>query len=408
MSAHQRILTGLKKIKKIEGPIDITLLEPTSKLDLELGRIAPMMLLLGDMHSGQGKCSPCDEADGCYSLYGDSFIRYLDEFIGTDIRTDLYMELWLEKYKRDTMISKNLKAPPHTSALILTELRYLSCISTSGRVNRKKSCDLKNIKIHMTDIRRIKFNDDEEKYTGDKLVHTFILYFMDNKIDQFITYCRDMYDKYSITHIMDILKRHLTTDVNPFWTDPFYETYSKVHRQFRSIPNIKKTLFDMFSQHKGYALPIIRKSVDWEIKVFNTVDQLTIICDDATKATLIELMKEDTLVKAVSDGDSASVELYTLGRILKMPINQDPTQFAIIYEGANHTDNIIDGLIKTGYYKQISTAHHKQDVRTVYQEMFDQINREHPNLSSIERNKLVEELATKNIIKCNLFSVDTY
>ena len=164
----------------------------------------------------------------------------------------------------------------------------------------------------------------------------------------------------------------------------------------------------MFSQHKGYELPIIRKSVDWEIKVFNTVDPLTIICDDATKATLIELMKEDTLVKAVSDGDSASVELYTLGRILKMPINQDPTQFAIIYEGANHTDNIIDGLIKTGYYKQISTAHHKQDVRTVYQEMFDQINREHPNLSSIERNKLVEELATKNIIKCNLFSVDTY
>ena len=158
----------LSPIESFEGPIDVTVMIPTDRLHKELGRRGPVLVLLGDYHSGDKKCVKiCDPDAGCYSLYRPStFLHFIDTLAKKHlISADIFLEFWVPEGAR-VAFSKGEAHFSSESDSSLFEAVLESAPCTSHAAN---FCPFPHVRTHLSDTRKIDLNS---KYNGEAIFST--------------------------------------------------------------------------------------------------------------------------------------------------------------------------------------------------------------------------------------------
>ena len=389
----------LSNINQIEGPIYVSILEPTPLLNTTFKTIAPTILLLGDIHIGSDKCKKdCEPSKGCYSLYENeindvknfSLLKYLDNEAGkSNKKIDLFIEAWLgsdkitnpmtfNKKKNDNI--KNTKDWEHNSALgNMLKLVYV-CHTQRKEYNQ---CPFKNIRIHMSDPRSISNKDENEMFGGtllkiwDDIITKYrnIEFFKDNndKEDANFYYdynsffqnyktdilkkCSNIYPilneyKEEITpiYLFDLIKRiYKGYNINDFIKEPFYMKTNKALKQYYKLleqnPNVAKEI--IINANKIY------KSECKYDSLCNTADDKDFII----KYTKIPYIDNGEIMLHIA---MFQVDLHTICRLLKKPAkknsmnNNSISSLSIVYLGDEHIDNIeklLEGIYTKTYDK---------------------------------------------------------
>jgi len=346
-------LIDVSPISKIEGPVSVYLVKPTQYLNNLLGRVAPTLLLLGDMHKGDSKCNNCNEKDGCYSLYkSQSLLKYLDEETTKhNINTDLFLELWDDSINRYDPEYKKVVPPGfiHNSALVDTISEQSNCIANQKR--KGVLCSLRNIKVHMADTRRV--NSMSQKYTGDNLINIFLSFIVeDDNVEKFEKYALKAYPKYSLDYIYNIIESYFNPQISDleiqrhFFEDPFYKDYSRTLKQLNQLPDkIRESIINLYKKDK--------LKNDERHSLFKTYSHLH-IKQLRKKRQNFNLSNEQKNVDLdITPLSIYNVDLYIIGRMLKIPKSStsDSSEFSIIYLGDAHIANIIEKLKTLNYYK---------------------------------------------------------
>lgn len=353
-------LSWLENMTKLEGPVSITVLKPTTDLLVQLDRMAPYIILLGDIHVGAGKCSPppCTAEDGCYSMYTEAesnFIQYLDRFVGANnIAADLFLEYWHPPgYGIDPEIDPG---NDFASALMDTINAYANC-----RPDAKVKCPLSHMRVHMVDIRNIAaYESDADKYMGDSLYNIFIDHlsspaFLKGRLSV-------IYPKFPFEYIMNLIRIYFDATITPediariYWTDPFFVKYSRLHHELAQLPG--KVASSIRAEH-------------FDSVIDPTVNSARIDVARALKKSkyfTAEPLNKPSLLKSITSvckqhqleffplDSSKMVNVYTLARLLKVPKplpgrDNRPSELAIVYLGDNHIDKIMGDLVRLDYYE---------------------------------------------------------
>lgn len=328
------IIKIFKNIKKIEGPISYYLLKPTKKLNDILGRDGPVMILFGDIHNGNQRCiTGCDTNKECYTFYNDptpSIIKLINE-IGEKIRVDFFTEFWktknepyILKQKTNTKLKINNK---NISSMLDIIVTLEKCIDDN------KCKDDINFYVHMSDPRytKLEYSIDGIFKTIPKLTY--------EEFKQ-ILYQKDI----DINEMLNILYDRLTLGYKKFIENYFYKEnniiskHSKIYKQLIKLPkDIKKYIFENYeSKYRAEPLYMINKILYNNIK-------------SEEKYEMIKRYIKEFKIKSLI-GTTEDVDLYFIGRSLKILKDKDYSRLTIGYFGEAHIINIKNFLINNGLY----------------------------------------------------------
>ena len=251
----------LSYIKKIEGPIYVSILEPTPLLNNEVKYIAPKLLLLGDLHIGSDKCKEgCEKEKGCYSLYEDgkfSLLHDLDEKAKLqNLKIDLYVESWFNDFnegnyfpKQKNFNYKNSKNENEQNSA-LSNVIELSYFCHNKKINNKK-CPFTNMRIHMSDPRKnyedlLSMLETINKIEDDKYMTKQIVFY--KFVIKKYPYLGSI-DSITPEYLFDLIKRIIKGyTINDFIQEPYFIHTNKSLKQYYKLlkqsPNIAKKIIE--------------------------------------------------------------------------------------------------------------------------------------------------------------------
>lgn len=312
-----KINIDLSVINRLEGPVSYTVLEPTHKLNKILKRTGPKILLLGDIHIGNGTCENCSVENGCYSLYNtNTFLQYMNEQATiTGLVVDFFIETWVHTLTRTTSRTDIRRSTPKRflnkeelkdsrADLLKNSSMEDTMYMIRNCFGRLEDCPFNNIRVHMADPR----NNKRRKYSFDKLFATFTHLKKKNAYELITDIGYDQWIKFPKFDPVDITRLLYYVYINglqakTFFNEPLFHQHSMTYKEFIQLP---------------IQLQIILKYGSYTINFHKT---------------------------------SLMVDLYTICRILKTPKEEgEPSQFSIVYLGDAHIENIVKLLTDTGLY----------------------------------------------------------
>jgi hypothetical protein len=383
---------GNKEIKSISGPVRVCVLKPPQGLKEELekeGGRAPYLLLFGDEHFGkENECKNCscnwddeDLDECCYKIDDPNFLKLFDNAITSNYPIDLYVEQAYEPRLGDPdidNINEDIKYIDTKGFMSKFIHDYKVCYSKEHRgTSRYKSiCPTKDLRWHFTDIRNISYGNSGEKQIYDG-TNTFyiILYNYFNKDNKYTK--KDVYN--IAKNIVNDNNEELTMMYYIILNGPqFVRDYITESSNFIISKQIKKQainkLKDFSFWHniiserinfyfKGY-FENSNFTVDDYLTVMRFYKDVLILLFEVNNKTSIEFDKERLdLINTVEKYDlfgsnilnihhmltmtvlACMMDIYTISRIFKKPINGTPSFLSIIYAGDGHVENIKDILI---------------------------------------------------------------
>ena len=322
--------------------MSLTILKPTEKLNKLLGREGPVYLLFGDMHKGNFRCEDeCLMKNNCFSFYynNPSIINLLNA-LGEKIKVDLFFERWYNKDVRHNIskiTNKNQKILSTDSKSALSELAsvLLNCLSFDPYV--RKNCKALNFFIHMADPRHMESDYIDGLLRKDMTQKTY---------KEFKSLWKKNFSDFSLQEFFDIIVERLRMGPGKFLkthlrNHPMFIRYSKINKQLSKLPTKLQDIFyneyrqDHFEENKCQN----------PIKV--SIDNLTEEAAYNKLQSIISYSKEEGN-KCYWGGDVADLDLYFLGRSMKIPSSSQPTQLAVGYFGDHHVKNITELLTQQG------------------------------------------------------------
>ncbi len=342
------------QIKSVEGPISISILKPTTKLNKILGREGPVYLLFGDMHVGNFRCKDdCLMKDNCFSFYmnNPSIVNFLNT-IGKHIHTDLFFEMWLSKHRRHNLYrenfdNRNQKFLGREATSALNEIRGYLVHCLSYDPNLKKKCKALNFYVHMSDPRHL------EQDNIDGLLREHMSY---ESYEEFKSLWKKNFNDFSLNEFLNLVWERVRLGPEEFLKKfirhhPMFVKHSKINKQLSKIPNELQDIF-----YNDY----IQDNFDNKCQLPQNVKSISHL-DERLKYNYLKdivAYKKDKYDNEVNkcywSGDIADLDLYFLGRSLKIPENGPYTKLGVAYFGDHHVRNITNLLVNhdlmTEYY----------------------------------------------------------
>lgn len=362
------------KLKTIEGPVSYYLLKPTQKMKEIMRGRPPIIILFGDIHSKNNKCSiQCKEEDGCFSFYGDNptitnFFSYISKFA----TVDLYLEMWFDKTRRTKkQLDMYHKLEGQSSALG----EFRSFVKPCLNLEDKKDCQVKDYRIHMTDPRGA---------------------FQSNNIDSIMSYAITKYDfqkfkrhvkKYlpdvDYRKLMTLALQSLKLGTKEFMKKVFrynsiIQKFSKVYKQLSKLPIELQNLiynnyyYETSSDTSKLCMkpepnmpPFDFKNFEYpkeDIIVYRDFEQVIDINPEDMYNSIQEITRKykirDDLDISICNmtGFTTGLDFYYLGRTFKLTkddksnLNVSGNEISIGYFGDGHVEQIQKFLVNNGLY----------------------------------------------------------
>jgi len=357
----KQIVDLLSPIKTVEGPIYTEVMIPTDQLAQELGRQPPVLFLMGDFHSGTGKCQPnCNTGQGCYSLYTPStLMRFVDSLAKKhSISTDFFSEVWVsEKDKIGFATRKNTieGAGGHNSALLDIISESVNCTS---RVTT--FCPFPHLRTHLSDPRKIV----DGKYTAELLCDT-LKYLEKIDIDIYRSFLEKTYPGFTSEYLIELMSRIYGSNmtIGDIFDEPFYQQYSRTYHEWVQLP-------------ESIRLHIRNRNLSI-IDPVNVILKIDFKPIYSANRNFFQSLQSDIYIKNAnpflnrnssrpySQIEVSFVDIYTISRALKTFKGGLPSQLSVIFLGATHINNIKE--LMGPYYQSVYT----------YGTPFDFLNEKH-------------------------------
>ena len=347
----------LSDIKILDGPISFSILIPTKKLNKILKRQAPIMILLGDEHSCGSRCiDNMKTQSGYYSLYDDTFLKYIDNFALTNkIKIDFFIENWIDK-DIDNPVFKSNK----TNSAI-----YYMLENVTKCYRKKNNCEYNNIYFHYGDPRNSN-NQDINIILKNGFSNTYLE--LQNKI-KMLNRLNNNNLLNDIT-LLEILKKRIELGSNEFIKfaidNQVMQKYSKVIKQLKQLPDeLQKLFLDYNNYHKenSYKNNFCNNIDNYnnEYKNYYNIFKKINSINDYTEYNNEKYYNFDIIKKIISRNDNIdssdkynikrnecffygivpTLDLYTLSRSLKL-VTQ--SKLCIYYLGNDHIQTMINFL----------------------------------------------------------------
>jgi hypothetical protein len=346
----------INDINRLEGPVYTALLIPNDKLKQILGYNPPVILLLGDYHTGNDKCTSCILDKKCYSLYDTSFLNYLNtKAVESNWSIDLFLENnWT--LKKDLESSNVIKEVMGSSALYNIRGNLKDCIG-SRQTKFKPYCDFDNFRTHDTDPRYLNnMKDDryitqDHKYTGDSLTRRLSYfskkgsYITIKDINIFKQLLETEFQGFTANEILEQMKKILSnkTPIDFFLDEPFFQAHSRMYHEFAQLPvPIRNTLHKNMKSVYKYTT---EEEYEYDQEDLDRYFDLFLNTDKYDPTVSYQTFPDD--LTGNINFTLLSVDLYTISRALKK--FEPLSQLSVIYQGKTHIMNEI-GLLKN-YYK---------------------------------------------------------
>lgn len=336
-------------IKVLSGPVSMYYLRP-----ITLGM--PLVLLFGDAHREKKNLKrDCDEEDGCYLIYSNSFLLGLDALA--------------KRYPVDFFLEYGDESLAHgRKDILFGELRYKVDGCTDTRLRKESyeyedKCPTRSIRFHKSDPRRF-YQYIESKAT-------------------------ELYNDYFLNRDETEIKAR---PQEPFVVSVFKDALDLIHRgEMGGIPEVMMRLI----QHKYSVcrkqIQKVRVEVDWR-KMFVFMDLTLKGVEDYVKVYRDHTEEAEKVIQATLNGtylkltptqqhfrgllssvllymNSWFTDLYTIARMFKTPEDNTPSYLSLGMFGVAHTRNMARFLSDIGYevvYRHDEVSVENAPVRHVY------------------------------------------
>ena len=370
--AVQEVETFLDSITNISGPVGMTVLQPTIELNKQLGRNAPIIVLLHDDHEFNGGCHPCDEKHGCLSLfkhaeskvdrftsvvhflkgkktYTVSFVKVLKAIAKRGVSVDFFFEAWnYSKCERNSC----------QSALFDVRQELRDCAI-------KHSCYYSPVRVHLSDPRN-KHNDCD----------IIIRYILKGNYKDFQKYVTMHYKEFTSSYILYLFVELLLIGPSMFLqtvfqTDAFFARYSVVYKQLHQLPAvIKDNICLKYHNYIQHLSTDVTVNKDPHMKALRS-ETITIQTDSGylnfqsdeslyySLRTLLTFPKYRPLRHITTwIGISATLDIYFLSRALKTPELNIPSQLSVLYAGDIRCIQLLMFLTQSTKYYTVTRFHY--------------------------------------------------
>lgn len=348
MSRDPVLRLGGLQIKVLSGPVSMHYLRPVRSG-------MPLVLLFGDSHRGKKNLKrDCDEEEGCYLIYSNSFLLGLDQ-LASRFPLDFFLEYGDEV------------VPYGRKDILFGELRYKvdGCTDTRLRdsYEYEDRCPTRNIRFHKSDPRRF------YRYIESKSTELYNAYFLDQGSTELKAQSQDA-----------------------FAANVFKEALEKIHRgEMEAIPKVMMKIIQSRYSVCRKQIQKVRVAVDWEkMFVFTGItlkglqDYLAVYqqhpeaAEEVIQATLegkylklspVQQHFRGLLSHLLLYMNSWFTDLYTVARMLKTPDDNTPSYLSLGMFGAEHTRNMSRFLSEVGYevvYEQQTVLIEGDPIRHVY------------------------------------------
>lgn len=395
-----------KIIKKISGPVSFTILKPnivTYKYlynhlynQKEYGGETiirktklPLIILFGDEHfSFKHRCEPCENEDGCFNIYDDSFLSQLNSISNDENPVEFYTETF-----NINKSNKHFKYEMQGFMDVLHE-EIKNCFDKKD----KEKCIYPNIKWQYGDLRNqneeyvnenILFVNDTEadKQIGDGssflecLLPVMILFFEDKKkikIDTEKLLFTLKYFKWDeILTFKQIGTRTNMTFVQIF-TENFFRVILEESTNKTSSGKYKSRLAKQLEKQtldKYVWMQIFKENLDFILKGYLNFDDKF---KTYYKTTIENFFKEGTqpneddvelfknFIMFFKQISSIFLDFYFITRIMKKPADGNNCSVAIGYFGSFHTENITKILTSSSISEQPMFGFVAQNIPPLY------------------------------------------
>jgi hypothetical protein len=152
-------------IKKISGPVSFYYLKPIKVK--EQGIDYPLLMLFGDNHmSRDNMCAPCNNEEGCYQIYDNSFLKLLDTVSSIEKPIDIYFEafevnksaenysfVYSETHENPMFNINNITPIQNYQNLFFNCFKHIKRDDLHGYNVLGKKCPTKTIRWQYADVR---------------------------------------------------------------------------------------------------------------------------------------------------------------------------------------------------------------------------------------------------------------
>lgn len=364
------IKLGEIDVNVLSGPVSMYYLFPTVDG-------LPIVLLFGDYHfSVKNMAQECDEEDGCYTVYSDSFLLALDQ-LANEYPVDFYLEFIKD---HPTALVDNVMAGR-------LKHKVYGCLDVKKRSSAlyEEACPTRNIRFHYTDVR---FNPN---YIESEIVAIYQPYFE------------------SLPLIGSVLK---TPNASPTILESFHSICVLVGRTGRANKQVGDILYDIVEDKKSICGKQIRNvplQIAWK-RIFQFED--ADIADykklyQGQPALVEEVLSamfesKDLVVRTIHQyivslvgkilliAHSWFLDLYTVARMLKPPRDNTSSYLTLGMFGDRHTQNIVRFLKEEVAYT--SFYEHPTERTNPFGRMEDNVSRKITPLRVIDVNSHLKAL----------------
>lgn len=370
-------------IKKISGPIEVSILKPNEKFFKEMKELydinAPIFMLFGDYHPvSETLCNPCPKED-CLSIWDDSFYKLLDNIADPRYPIDINLEAFI--------FDKPFYADGHEKTIAKIIQIYNRCLKQNEESSRslkgESLCPTKKLRYQYSDIRQTYQTSQKSSMINDvqfeyfyhvikefteyyalcddpiKIIKDFLVGALNNIkhkddiflfLDKMIGYYSKMDSSFYIEGIDDFPKSFLQKQYNK----------SPILREF--FDNILKTYFDLFNNNSTQC-----KFNKIMVEYYSTLKEIiTIILSfedklnsDDLNGFVEKLSKFKRLLSGISQIMSNNfnifLDVYYLfrsfsKRSVKSTREESNPLLSFCYFGFCHVMHLTIYLVKSGYY----------------------------------------------------------
>jgi len=302
------LLVGDTLIKRITGPISVTILKPPANPPFYM----PPMILFGDAHhSTHGECEECKVADGCYRISDPAFYMAFDSVSTKEEPVDFYLEIFMSELLTNFSISKK-------GEIYRTMEFFDRCASwssfTKSRIP-KLSCPTKTVRYQYGDLRPA----DRTQISG---------------ID-FDILLSSMHNNPKTTKESIITPRYI----------PRYRRQLATTNRELATPIIKA--FDVFDGYNMRKMPdpaiyteqMYQLIMNASPKYSRIAKQLQKMPKGFNPEWIKDIIYNSIVQKNIGRFNLSAwiLDLYTLLRIFKNPTNGPTPALSVVYYGNSHT-----------------------------------------------------------------------
>ena len=356
-----------QQVQTIEGPVSYTILVPTPRLNDMLGHDGPVIVLFGDVHVGNDRCKQrCEVKHNCYSFYAPNptIVKFLNQ-LGQKIHIDLFLEIWsplLNRINQYGIPDLGDQWRGKTASALRSIKNYLlNCLEIKDGI-RNKDCLATNFYVHMSDTRHAKDKLDaimrhmipEMDYEDLKLWLTAQL--PDLTMDKLTQLIRKRLLMGPATFLQTVA-RH----------EPIFQRHSKTIKQLSALPTALQDII-----YKHYPQSHVEESRECDIPYKER--QLP---KPSRSTQDSDLQREyDGYQKIVTEtsygrenkchwsGATSELDLYFLGRSLKVPKDGPISQLSIGYFGDHHVRQLTSFLTDQKLYTTYKYKSHRHTLKS--------------------------------------------